>query len=153
MTQRMNLYKAAPDVFKALHALSKVAGVGIEEKLKHLVELRASQINRCAYCIDMHTKDARHAGETDERIALVAAFDEAPEFFSEKERAALALAESVTVLTDGFVPDEVYDRAAKHFPEEELAQLIALIASINTWNRMNVSVRAPGGSYTPGQWS
>jgi AhpD family alkylhydroperoxidase len=90
---------------------------------RELVLLRASQINGCGFCVDMHSKDARHIGESEERIQLVAAFDEAPAFFSEKERAALALTESVTVLTDGFVPDAVYERAAEHFEEEELAQL------------------------------
>jgi AhpD family alkylhydroperoxidase len=148
----MNIYKAAPEVYKTVLAFSQAAGQGIDEKLKHLVLLRASQINRCAYCIDMHSKDARHAGDSEERIQLVAAFDEAPEFFSEKERAALALTEAVTVLTDGFVPDEVYNRAAEHFEEKELAQLISLIAAINVWNRLNVTVRTPGGHYKPGQW-
>ncbi|GGU96520.1 hypothetical protein GCM10010211_74830 [Streptomyces albospinus] len=100
----------------------------------------------------MHTKDARHAGESEERISLVAAFDEAPEFFSEKERAALALTEAVTVLTDGFVPDEVYERVAEHYEEKEIAQLTALIAVINTWNRLNVTARTPGGHYKPGQY-
>jgi AhpD family alkylhydroperoxidase len=149
MTQRMNIFEAAPEVYKAVLALSQAAGKGIDKRLKHLVLLRASQINRCAYCIDMHTKDARAAGNSEERISLVAAFDEAPQFFDEKERAAFALTESVTVLTDGFVPDDVYDRAAKHFEEPELAQLISLITAINTWNRMNVTVRTPGGSYQP----
>jgi AhpD family alkylhydroperoxidase len=116
------------------------------------VLLRASQLNRCAFCIDMHTKDARAGGETDERVALVAAFDEAPNLFTEKERAALALTESVTVLTDGFVPDAVYERAAKHFDEQELAQLIATIAAINTWNRLNVAARTEAGGYRPGMF-
>ncbi len=141
---------------KILPQLVKLAGTaaeGLDPKLAHLVELRASQINRCAYCIDMHTKDARAAGETDERIALVAAFEEADNFFDEKERAALALTEAVTVLTDGFVPDEVYERAAKHFDEKELAQLIATIAVINTFNRLNVATRREAGSYTPGQFA
>ncbi|MET9023332.1 carboxymuconolactone decarboxylase family protein [Actinopolymorpha sp. NPDC004070] len=153
MTQRINVYQHAPKILPLMVRLAGEASKGLDPKLAHLVELRASQINRCAYCIDMHTKDARAAGETDDRIALVAAFEEADNFFSEKERAALALTEAITVLTDGFVPDEVYERAAKSFDETELAQLIATIAVINTFNRLNVATRAEAGSYTPGQFS
>ena len=147
MTQRMNLYKAAPAVYPTVLAFSNAAAKGVDETVKHLVLLRASQINRCAYCLDMHTKDARAAGLDDVKISLVPAFDEAEEHFSGRERAALALTEAVTVLTDGFVPDAVYERAAAHFSEEELAHLIALIAAINVWNRLNVATRAPGGHY------
>ncbi|WP_419997325.1 carboxymuconolactone decarboxylase family protein [Streptomyces boninensis] len=153
MTQRLNVYKAAPKLYKATLALSQAVGEGIDPGLKYLMELRASQINKCAFCIDMHTKDARHHGETEERISLVAAFDEADEFFSEKERAALALTEAVTVLTDGHVPDEVYERVAKHWTEPEIAQLIGIITVINAWNRINVSARTPGGHYKPGQYA
>ena len=151
MTERIKIYKVVPEVYQALQAFGQVAGEGIDEELKQLVQLRASQINRCAFCIDMHSKDARHVGVSEERIQLVAAFEEAPEHFTEKERAALALTESMTVLTDGFVPDAVYDRAAKHFEEKELARLIAVIAGINTWNRMNVAARTAAGHYKPGQ--
>ncbi|GAA2758265.1 carboxymuconolactone decarboxylase family protein [Actinopolymorpha rutila] len=153
MTQRINIYQHSPNVVRQLIRLANEAAQGLDPTIKELVLMRASQINRCAYCIDMHTKDARAAGETDERIALVAAFEEADNFFSEKERAALALAEAITVLTDGFVPDEVYERAAKHFDEKELAQLISTIAVINTFNRLNVTARAEAGSYTPGQFA
>ncbi|MEV6109016.1 carboxymuconolactone decarboxylase family protein [Streptomyces sp. NPDC051940] len=152
MTQRMNIYKAAPQVYKAALAFSQAAGQGLDEKLKHLVELRASQINRCAFCLDMHTKDALHHGEDPVRISLVPAFDEAEEHFTDRERAALALTEAITVVTDGFVPDEVYNRAAEHFDEQELAALIASITAINMWNRLNVSTRTPGGHYKPGQY-
>ncbi|MGW0229403.1 carboxymuconolactone decarboxylase family protein [Actinopolymorpha singaporensis] len=153
MTQRINVYQHSPKVLSLLIKLSAEAAKDLDPKIKELVVLRASQINRCAYCIDMHTKDARAGGETEERIALVAAFEEADNFFTEKERAALALTEAVTVLTDGFVPDEVYERAAKHFDEKELAQLIWTIAVINTFNRLNVTARTEAGSYTPGQFA
>lgn len=153
MTQRLNLTKLIPHVHKAMFALGDAAMRGLDPALTHLVLLRASQLNRCAFCIDMHTKDARHLGESEERISLVAAFDEAPNFFSEKERAALALTEAATVLTDGFVPDAVYERAAAHFEEQELAQLIAVIALINAWNRLNVSARTEGGHYRPGMFA
>jgi AhpD family alkylhydroperoxidase len=152
MTQRLNMQKLAPAVIKAVNNLGVAAAKGIDPALRHLMLLRASQLNRCAFCIDMHTKDARAGGETDERVALVAAFDEAPNLFTEKERAALALTEAVTVLTDGFVPDAVYERAAKHFDEQELAQLIATIAAINTWNRLNVAARTEAGGYRPGMF-
>ncbi|MGW8379011.1 carboxymuconolactone decarboxylase family protein [Streptomyces sp. ODS28] len=150
MTQRLNFFQAAPDIYKAVFALSRTVGEGIDPGLVHLMELRASQINHCAYCLDMHTKDARHAGVSEEKISMVAAFEEAEEFFTAKERAALALTESVTVLTDGHVPDAVYERAAAHWNEQEIAQLIGVIATINTWNRLNVAARTPGGHYKPG---
>jgi AhpD family alkylhydroperoxidase len=153
MTQRLNMQKLAPAVTKAVYALNVAATKGVDPALKELVLLRASQLNRCAFCIDMHAKDARAGGETEERIALVAAFDEAPNLFTEKERAALALTEAVTVLTDGFVPDAVYERAAKHFEEQELAQLIATIAVINTWNRLNVAARTEAGHYRAGMFA
>ncbi|MQY16411.1 hypothetical protein SRB5_66100 [Streptomyces sp. RB5] len=146
----MNIFKAAPEVYKTVLAFNQAAVKGIsDEKLVHLVLLRASQINRCAYCIDMHTKDALNIGEDPVRISLVPAFDEAEEHFTDKERAALALTEAVTVLTDGFVPDAVYERAAAHFDEAELGHLIGLIAAINVWNRLNVAARTPGGHYKP----
>jgi AhpD family alkylhydroperoxidase len=148
MTQRMNLYKAAPSVYRTVLAFSTAASAGVDETIRHLVLMRASQINRCAYCLDMHTKDARAADVSDVRISLLPAFDEAEEHFTDRERAALALTEAITVLTDGFVPDAVYERAAAHFSEEELAHLIALIAAINVWNRLNVATRTPGGHYT-----
>ncbi|MFD2081201.1 alkylhydroperoxidase AhpD family core domain-containing protein [Actinopolymorpha cephalotaxi] len=153
MTQRINIHQHSPNVIRQLIKLANEAAKDLDPTIKELVLMRSSQINRCAYCIDMHTKDARAAGETDQRIALVAAFEEADNFFTEKERAALALAEAITVLTDGFVPDEVYERAAKHFDEKELAQLISTIAVINTFNRLNVTARAEAGSYTPGQFA
>ncbi|MGW7348242.1 carboxymuconolactone decarboxylase family protein [Streptomyces sp. NPDC054854] len=113
---------------------------------------RASQVNHCAFCLDMHTKDALAAGESVERVVLLAAWEESRHFYTEKELAAIELTEAVTVLTDGFVPDEVYARAAAQFEEAELAQLIAVIATINVWNRIGVTTRSTPGHYTPGQY-
>ncbi|MDW6062016.1 carboxymuconolactone decarboxylase family protein [Streptomyces sp. FXJ1.4098] len=125
--------------------LDAAARKGLDPALVDLIKIRASQINHCAFCIHMHTRDARKAGETEERINLLSAWEEASGFFTEKERAALALTEAVTVLTDGFVPDEVYQRAAAHFEEAELAQVIAAIIAINAWNRIGVSTRMVPG--------
>ena len=111
--------------------------------------IRASHINHCAFCLDMHLQVARRNGESEDRIQLLNAWEEAEDLYSERERAALALTEAVTVLTEGFVPDEVYDTAAKHFSEAELAHLIGLITVINGWNRLMVSRRVPPGGYQP----
>ncbi|GHK00570.1 alkyl hydroperoxide reductase AhpD [Streptomyces sp. Y2F8-2] len=151
-TPRMAWAKHAPEVFKTMVRLDAAAGQGLEPTLRELVKIRASQINHCAYCLDMHTKDALAAGESVERIIQLSAWEESRHFYTERELAALELTEAVTVLTDGFVPDEVYDKAAKHFDEAELAQLIAAIAVINAWNRFAVSTRAVPGHYQPGQY-
>ncbi|MCC2274863.1 MULTISPECIES: carboxymuconolactone decarboxylase family protein [Streptomyces] len=143
--QRMNFTKAAPKVFKAMIALDAAARADLDPTLVELVQIRASQVNHCAYCLDMHTKDARKAGESEERIYQLNAWREAG-LYTEKEQAALALTEAVTVLTDGFVPDAVYEEAARHFEESELAQLIALIFTINAWNRIAVSTRKIPGT-------
>ncbi|CDR09090.1 carboxymuconolactone decarboxylase family protein [Streptomyces iranensis] len=145
----MQFAKAAPEVYKAMVALDAAARKGVDPTLAELVKVRASQLNHCAFCIDMHTKDARAAGESEERLYLLNAWEEAGHLYSEKEQAALALTEAVTVLTDGFVPDEVYEQAAKHFEERELAQLIALIFTINAWNRIGVTTRMTPGAYKP----
>ncbi|MGW1347013.1 carboxymuconolactone decarboxylase family protein [Kribbella sp. NPDC002412] len=120
---------------------------------RHLVEIRASQINGCGYCIDMHSKDAAHAGETSVRLNLVAAWREAT-VFTDAERAALELTEEGTRLADaaGGVSDEVWANAAKHYDDDQLAALLSLIALINTWNRLNVITQRPAGDYVPGQW-
>ncbi|MGW1200363.1 carboxymuconolactone decarboxylase family protein [Streptomyces sp. NPDC002536] len=143
--QRMNFTKAAPKVFKAMIALDAAARADLDPTLVELVQIRASQVNHCAYCLDMHTKDARKAGESEERIYQLNAWREAG-LYTEKEQAALALTEAITVLTDGFVPDAVYEEAARHFEESELAQLIALIFTINAWNRIAVSTRKIPGT-------
>ncbi|WP_078889200.1 carboxymuconolactone decarboxylase family protein [Streptomyces sp. NRRL S-1813] len=142
---RLPWAKLAPEVYKAMIALDAAAKKGLEPALVELVKIRASQLNHCAFCIDMHITDARKAGETEQRIYLLNAWEEATAFYSPKEQAALALTEAVTLLTEGFVPDAAYDRAAVHFGQAELAQLIALISTINAWNRFGVSTRmAPG---------
>ncbi|WP_218001932.1 carboxymuconolactone decarboxylase family protein [Microtetraspora malaysiensis] len=141
---RMNMSTVAPKVFKAVLRLDAAAREGLDPVLVELVQIRASQINRCAYCIDYHTGDARRAGETEARIYQLSAWQESS-LYTAKERAALALTEAVTLLPQG-VEDEVYDEAARHFDEAELAQLIALIFTVNAWNRMNVTTRKTPGT-------
>ncbi|GAA3953159.1 carboxymuconolactone decarboxylase family protein [Streptomyces marokkonensis] len=148
---RLEWAKHAPEVWKAMLRLEKAANQGLDPKLSELVKIRASQLNHCAFCLDMHTKDALAAGESVERIVQLAAWEESRHFYTEKELAAIELTEAVTVLTDGFVPDEVYGKAAKYFDEAELAQLIAAITVINAWNRFGVTCRLTPGHYTPGQ--
>lgn len=143
---------ARPEVYKAMAKLDAAARQGLDPVLLELVKIRASQINHCAFCLDMHTKDAFAAGESVERIIQLSAWEESRHFYTEKEIAAIELTEAVTVLTDGFVPDEVYERATKHFDEAELAQLISAITVINAWNRLAVSTRMVPGHYTPGQF-
>ncbi|TXS56540.1 carboxymuconolactone decarboxylase family protein [Streptomyces sp. t39] len=147
---RLSVSGLLPHVYKAAARLDAEARKGLDPKLVELVKIRASQINHCAFCLDMHSKDALAAGESVERIVQLSAWEESRHFYTEKEIAALELTEAVTVLTDGFVPDEVYERAAKQFEETELAQLIASIAMINVWNRFGVAGRLTPGHYTPG---
>ncbi|GHH89915.1 carboxymuconolactone decarboxylase family protein [Streptomyces capillispiralis] len=148
---RLEWAEHAPEVFKAMVRLDAAARKGLDPTLLELVKIRASQVNHCAFCLDMHTKDALAAGESVERLVQLSAWEESRHFYTAKELAALELTEAVTVLTDGFVPDEVYERAAKHFEEAELAQLIASITVINAWNRFGVTCRKTPGHYTPGQ--
>jgi AhpD family alkylhydroperoxidase len=150
-TPRMRWAEHAPDVYKAMIRLDAAAGQGLEPKLRELVKIRASQLNHCALCLDMHTRDALAAGESVERIVQLSAWEESRHFYTERELAAIELTEAVTVLTEGFVPDAVYDRAAAHFEEAELAQLIAAIAVINAWNRFGVTTRMAPGHYRAGQ--
>ncbi|MQY35235.1 hypothetical protein SRB17_32080 [Streptomyces sp. RB17] len=139
-----------PEVGRAMSALSAAAKRGLGDPvLAELVMIRASQINHCAFCLDMHLGLARKNGESEDRIQLLAAWEETEDLYSERERAALALTEAITVLTEGFVPDEVYDSAAKVFDESELAHLVGLITVINGWNRIMVSRRIPPGGYQP----
>ncbi|KUJ41524.1 carboxymuconolactone decarboxylase family protein [Streptomyces sp. MI02-2A] len=152
-TPRLQWAKYAPQVYKTMVRLDAAAGEGLDPKLRELVRIRASQLNHCAFCLDMHTKDALAAGESVERIIQLSAWEESRHFYTEKEVAALELTDAVTVLTDGFVPDEVYEQAAEQFDEAELAQLIAVIAVINAWNRFGVTTRAVPGHYQPGQYS
>jgi AhpD family alkylhydroperoxidase len=148
-TQRLDWMTIAPDVLKAMVRLDTATGHGVEAELLHLVKIRSSQINHCAYCIDMHTKDALAAGESVERIVQLDAWRESKHFYTAKEIAAIELTEAVTVLTDGFVSDDVYARAAGEFTETELVYLIGAITMINAWNRFGVSTRMVPGHYTP----
>jgi AhpD family alkylhydroperoxidase len=133
-----------------MSALSAAAKKGLgDPALAELVVIRASQLNHCAFCLDMHLRIAREHGVSERKLDLLAAWEEAGEVYDERERAALALTEAVTVLTDGFVPDEVYERAAKHFDDSGLAHLMSLIVAINNWNRVMVSRRIPPGGHTP----
>ncbi|UGA48721.1 carboxymuconolactone decarboxylase family protein [Bradyrhizobium quebecense] len=149
MKARMNHpVMVVPDAMKALQALSESTKQALPEKLLELVHLRASQINGCSVCVDMHPKLAKRAGETDERLFAVGAWRDTP-YFTEAERAALALTEAVTRLSDREDPvtDAVWDEAAKHFDEQQLASLVLGIAAINVWNRLNVAVRQPVGAW------
>jgi len=121
---------------------------GIDRRLLGLVKIRASQINGCAFCIDMHTKEARAAGETEQRIYALDAWRETP-FFTERERAALAWTEAVTLVSQGHVPDEVFQEAKRSFTDEQLANLTLAIVTINGWNRLSIAFRAVPGSYQP----
>ncbi|WAZ27174.1 carboxymuconolactone decarboxylase family protein [Streptomyces cinnabarinus] len=148
---RLNWAEHVPDVYKAMVRLDAAARRGLDPKLLELVKIRASQLNHCAFCLDMHTKDAIAAGESVERIIQLSAWEESAHFYTEKELAAIALTEAVTVLTDGFVPDEVYAKAAAQFQEAELAQLLAAITVINAWNRFGVTCRMTPGHYQAGR--
>ncbi|MBD0839238.1 carboxymuconolactone decarboxylase family protein [Streptomyces sp. TRM68416] len=148
---RLRWAEHVPEVYKAMVRLDAAARRGLDAKLLELVKVRASQLNRCAFCLDMHSKDALAAGESVERIVQLGAWEESAHFYTEKELAALALTDAVTVLTDGFVPDAVYEKAAAQFEEAELAQLIAAITVINAWNRFGVTCRMTPGHYRPGQ--
>ena len=145
-TERMNIGREAPVLSRALVALEQE--IRIEPALRELIKLRASILNGCAYCIDMHTKDARKAGESEQRLYAVAAWQDAP-FFSERERAALALTDAVTLIADTRVPAAVYDEAGRHFEPEELAHLIWQIVAINAWNRIAITTRQTVGGYEP----
>lgn len=149
MQQRLSYSKTAPEGTEILRTLeSYVRASGLEPDLLELVRLRASQINGCAYCIDMHTKDARTNGESEQRLYAVSAWSETS-FYSDRERAALAWAEAVTRVSKSQVPDEVYEQARKHFSEKELVDLTLALVAINGWNRLAISFRTPPGSYEP----
>lgn len=151
MKPRMEYGKVAPEGMKAMLGLEGyVRQCGLEDSLLELVRLRASQINGCAYCVDMHTKDARGQGEQEQRLYTLVAWEETP-FFTERERAALAWTEAVTKIGEGHVPDSVYEDAHRHFNEKELVDLTLAIVAINGWNRLAISFRAVPGTYNPRQ--
>ena len=142
MTPRLNPYKAAPEAMKAMVALENyVQESGLDHSLIDLVMTRASQINGCAYCVHMHTREARARGETEERLYLLDAWRNSP-LYSERERAALAWTEAVTLVSETHVPDTVYDQARQHFSETELVNLTLCVATINAWNRIAISFRS-----------
>ena len=150
MSPRIDYTKVAPGALGAMFGLEKyVRSSGLEESLLDLVRMRASQINGCAYCLDMHSKDARAAGETEQRLYVLNAWRDAP-FYTERERAALAWTEALTLVTEGHVPDEVFNEVQRHFNEQELAGLSLAIVSINGWNRLNIAFRTEAGGYQPG---
>lgn len=147
MTIRINYEKVAPGAVEAMLAVEGyVRNSGLEPSLLELVRLRASQMNGCAFCVDMHTKDARTRGETEQRLYAVAVWQETP-FFTERERAAIAWTEAVTQVSYTHVPDAVYEEARKHFKEKELADLTMAVIAINGWNRLSVSFRKEAGTY------
>lgn len=133
---RLSLAREAGDALRAMSALSR--SIELDPSLRELVNIRASQLNSCAYCIDMHTRDAREKGETERRLYALAAWRESP-LFSERERAALALTEAMTLLPQAGVPDDLYEAAAQEFATAEIAQLLMAIAVINSWNRLMVA--------------
>lgn len=150
MQARLQADKIAPEAYKAVLQVQAYINhhSGLEPSLLHLIEMRASQINGCAYCLDMHSKDARALGETEQRLYGLDAWREAP-YYTDRERAALAWTEAVTLVSQTHVPDEVYEEARKQFSEAELVNLTLAVAQINTWNRLSISFRAEAGKYQP----
>jgi len=149
MYQRIQYAKAAPGVYDAMDSLDRYLGqCGLDRKLLLLVQLRTSQLNGCAYCIDMHWKDLRAAGEKEQRLYALDAWRESP-FYGDRERAALEWAEAVTRIADGHVPDAAYEAARAQFSDKELADLTLAVATINAWNRLSIAARLSPGTYQP----
>ena len=149
MEARINYAKVAPGMYHAMLALEKyLHDCNIEQPLLHLVKLRASQNNGCAFCLDMHWKDLRAIGETEQRLYSLDAWRECP-FYTDRERAALEWTEAVTRITDGHAADRVYESVKPHFTEKELADLTFAITTINAWNRLSIAARTVPGTYQP----
>ena len=149
MQARLNYGQTAPGVYDAMEGLEKYLGqCGMEESLLHLSRLRASQINGCAYCLDMHWKDLRAIGENEQRLYSLDAWRECP-YYTDRERAALAWTEAVTLIAQDHVPDAVYQEARSHFSEKELSDLTLAVAAINAWNRLSIASRIVPGGYQP----
>ncbi|HEX9119805.1 MAG TPA: carboxymuconolactone decarboxylase family protein [Terriglobales bacterium] len=149
MQPRIDYLRVGRGVYEAMLGLEKyLHQCGLEEPLIHLIKLRVSQINGCAYCIDMHWKDLRSIGENEQRLYGLDAWEESP-YYTDRERAALAWAEAVTNIREGHVPDEVYEEVRKYFTEKELADLSLAIATINGWNRLSIAARTVPGTYQP----
>lgn len=152
MNARIDSRRVNPKVRQHMLAINAyLHGSSLGSRLLHLIEIRASQINGCAQCLDMHTQDARAEGESEQRLNTLAAWRETP-FFDERERAALDWTEAVTRVAEGHVADEVYERVKPHFSEQELIDLTLAIANINTWNRLNIAFRSVPGNYRPGMY-
>jgi AhpD family alkylhydroperoxidase len=143
MSRRINMNRVSPEVYEAMLLLSNAAAKDIDPELAELIKIRASQMNHCAFCLDMHTADARKLGISEQKLALLPAWEEAAGTFTEQEQAALALTEEMTDLTRRHVSDEVYADAAAAFSERELGQVIAMALTINAWNRIGVTTRLP----------
>jgi AhpD family alkylhydroperoxidase len=144
---RFDYRKFSPDPVQAMLALEKyIASCGLDHTFVHLLKLRASQINGCAFCVDMHSIDARAEGESEQRLYALNAWHETP-FFTDRERAGLAWIEAVTRVSETHVPDDVYEEASKHFSEKEIFDLTVVAATINAWNRIAIASRAPAGTY------
>jgi AhpD family alkylhydroperoxidase len=139
---RLELYKTTPELYDAMMALGNAANKGIDAELAELIKIRASQMNHCAFCLDMHVRDARKHGVSEQKLDVLAAWKEAAGLFTEREQAALALTEAITDLGNGHVSDDVYARAAAVFTDQELGRVIAMAITINAWNRINVTVRS-----------
>jgi len=149
MEPRVDARKHAQEAQKAMYALEQyIAGCGLEHKLVHLMKMRASQINSCAYCIDMHSKDARALGETEQRLYELDAWRETP-FYTDRERAALDWTEALTLVSQTHVPDSVYEEVRKYFSEKEIVDLTFVVTTINAWNRLAIALRAAPGHYRP----
>jgi AhpD family alkylhydroperoxidase len=153
MEQRINVFNKGANAMKALYGIGAYLSKSpIEQSVQHLVKMRASQINGCAYCLDMHAKDMRSEGESEQRIYLLNAWRETA-IYTERERAALAWTEAVTELRNNDVPDDVYEMASAQFDEQELIDLTLVVTTINTYNRINIAFRKQAGDYVVGQWN
>jgi AhpD family alkylhydroperoxidase len=149
MQARFNYAKTAPGVYEAMEGLEKYQEqCGLEKSLMLLVQLRASQINGCAYCLDMHWKDLRASGENEQRLYSLDAWRECP-YYTDRERAALAWTEAVTLIAEGQAPNVVYDQARPYFSDKELSDLTLAVAAINAWNRLSIATRIVPGGYQP----
>jgi AhpD family alkylhydroperoxidase len=150
MKPRLDVTRVSPKALNAMYGLeAHVQNSGLDHRLLHLVKMRASQLNGCAYCLDVHSKDARAAGESEQRLYLLDAWREV-DLYDERERAALEWTEALTRIADGHVPDVVYAAAREHFSEEELVNLALAVVAINGWNRLAIAFRAEAGKYRPG---
>lgn len=149
MQPRFDMTKVDPEAYRAMAGMERyLHQTSLEERLIHIVKLYASVINHCAYCIDMHWKDLRALGETEQRLYGLPAWRESP-YYTDRERAAFIWTEAVTVVTDGFISDEAYEAIKPHFSEKEIAELTMVIVTINSWNRLSIAARSTAGTYQP----